>query len=224
MGKNNKSKNYSIELCGGTHVNRSGDIGLFKILSETALGSGIRRIEAVAGQAALLEFQNENNIINELSNELKISQENLKERISSLIVDRKNLEKKVTDLNKKINTSNLSNKDSENIKINGVKVISKILKSLPPREIKGLVDEFKKELVSGIVIIISTLDRKASLVVGVTEDITDKFSAIEFTKAGVEVLGGKGGGGRPDMAQGGGPNYKNSKDAIEEILNLIKIK
>jgi len=224
MGKNNKSKNYSIELCGGTHVNRSGDIGLFKILSETALGSGIRRIEAVAGQAALLEFQNENNIINELSNELKISQENLKERISSLIVDRKNLEKKVTDLNKKINTSNLSNKDSENIKINGVKVISKILKSLPPREIKGLVDEFKKELVSGIVIIISTLDRKASLVVGVTEDITDKFSAIEFTKAGVEVLGGKGGGGRPDMAQGGGPNYKKSKDAIEEILNLIKIK
>ena len=223
MGKNNDN-HYSVELCGGTHVNRSGDIGVLKILSESALGSGVRRIEAVAGSAALTEYQEENNIINELSLELKTSKENLKERINSLILDKKYMEKKLVDLNKKINTSNISNKESENKVINGIKVISKILNTLPPRELKGLVDEFKKELVSGIVIIISTLDDKASLVIGVTKDISDQFNAIEFTKAGVEVLGGKGGGGRPDMAQGGGPNYKKAEEAIDTILSLIKTK
>ena len=223
MGKNNDN-HYSVELCGGTHVNRSGDIGVLKILSESALGSGVRRIEAVAGSAALTEYQEENNIINELSLELKTSKENLKERINSLILDKKYMEKKLVDLNKKINTSNISNKESENKVINGIKVISKVLNTLPPRELKGLVDEFKKELVSGIVIIISTLDDKASLVIGVTKDISDQFNAIEFTKAGVEVLGGKGGGGRPDMAQGGGPNYKKAEEAIDTILSLIKTK
>ena len=223
MGKNNDN-HYSVELCGGTHVNRSGDIGVLKILSESALGSGVRRIEAVAGSAALTEYQEENNIINKLSLELKTSKENLKERINSLILDKKYMEKKLVDLNKKINTSNISNKESENKVINGIKVISKVLNTLPPRELKGLVDEFKKELVSGIVIIISTLDDKASLVIGVTKDVSDKFNAIEFTKAGVEVLGGKGGGGRPDMAQGGGPNYKKAEEAIDTILSLIKTK
>ncbi len=223
MGKNNDN-HYSVELCGGTHVNRSGDIGVLKILSESALGSGVRRIEAVAGSAALTEYQKENNIINELSLELKTSKENLKERVNSLILDKKYMEKKLVDLNKKINTSNISNKESENKVINGIKVISKVLNTLPPRELKGLVDEFKKELVSGIVIIISTLDDKASLVIGVTKDVSDKFNAIEFTKAGVEVLGGKGGGGRPDMAQGGGPNYKKAEEAIDTILSLIKTK
>jgi alanyl-tRNA synthetase len=223
MGKN-EDQQYSVELCGGTHVNRSGDIGVFKILSETALGSGVRRIEAVAGQAALKEYQKENKIINELVLELKTSKESLKEKVKSLILDKKYMEKKLVDLNKKINTSNISNKESENKVINGIKVISKVLNTLPPRELKGLVDEFKKELVSGIVIIISTLDDKASLVIGVTKDVSDKFNAIEFTKAGVEVLGGKGGGGRPDMAQGGGPNYKKAGEAIDTILSLIKTK
>ena len=223
MGEND-DQHYSVELCGGTHVNRSGDIGVFKILSESALGSGVRRIEAVAGQAALAEYQAENKIINELASELKTSKEVLKERIISLILDRKNLEKQIIDLNKKINTSNNTNAESANTVINGIKVVSKVLDALPPKEIKGLVDEFKKELVSGIVIVISTLGNKASLVVGVTNDISDKFDATEFTQAGVEILGGKGGGGRADMAQGGGPHYEKAEEAIEVISNLIKIK
>ena len=223
MGEND-DQHYSVELCGGTHVNRSGDIGVFKILSESALGSGVRRIEAVAGQAALAEYQAENKIINELALELKTSKEVLKERIISLILDRKNLEKQIIDLNKKINTSNNTNAESANTVINGIKVVSKVLDTLPPKEIKGLVDEFKKELVSGIVIVISTLGNKASLVVGVTNDISDKFDATEFTQAGVEILGGKGGGGRADMAQGGGPHYEKAEEAIEVISNLIKIK
>ena len=223
MGSHSK-KYYSVELCGGTHVNMSGDIGVFKILSESALGSGIRRIEAVAGQAALTEYQEENKIINELATELKTSKENIKERIKSLILDKKHLEKKIIDLNKRINTSNKPEEKSTNKLVNGIKIINKVIETLPPKEIKGLVDEFKKELVSGVVIIISTLENKASIVIGVTQDISDKFNAIELTKVGVEVLGGKGGGGRPDMAQGGGPNYKKAAEAIDNIIQLIKTK
>ena len=93
---------------------------------------------------------------------------------------------------------------------------------MPPKELKGLVDQLKKDIISGVVIIISTMDQKASIVVGVTDDITNKYNAIEFTKAAVEILGGKGGGGRVDMAQGGGPNYKNAEKAINKIITLIK--
>ena len=92
---------------------------------------------------------------------------------------------------------------------------------MPPKELKGLVDEIKKDSVTGIVIVISTLDKKASIVVGVTEDMTNKYDAVELTKVAVEILGGKGGGGRPDMAQGGGPNYQKAEDAINTILKLI---
>jgi len=219
-----ESSQYSIELCGGTHVSRTGDIGLFKILSESALGSGIRRIEAVAGKAALEVFQNYNNLIGDISSEMRVSNENLKDRIISLISDKKALEKQINDLNKKVNTSKISDVETNKVIINKITVISKILDSMPPKELKGLVDEIKKDIVSGIVIIISTLDKKASIVVGVTEDITNKYDAVEFTKAAVEILGGKGGGGRPDMAQGGGPQYEKTEEAINQIKHLIKSK
>ena len=219
--QNNANDKYSIELCGGTHVSRTGDIGMFKIISESALGSGIRRIEAVAGKAALDVFQNYNNLIDEISSEMRVSSENLKDRITSLISDKKILEKQIINLNKKLNTSDISDTGTQSSLINDVKVVSKVLNAIPPKELKGLVDEIKKDIVTGIVIVISTLDKKASIVVGVTEDITNKYDAVEFTKAAVEILGGKGGGGRPDMAQGGGPNYQKAEEAITTILKLI---
>jgi len=222
--QNNANDKYSIELCGGTHVSRTGDIGMFKIISESALGSGIRRIEAVAGKAALDVFQNYNNLIGEISSEMKVSSENLKDRITSLIADKKILEKQIINLNKKLNTSDISDTGTQSSLINDVKVVSKVLNAMPPKELKGLVDEIKKDIVTGIVIVISTLDKKASIVVGVTEDITNKYDAVEFTKAAVEILGGKGGGGRSDMAQGGGANYQKTEEAITIILNLIKSK
>ena len=222
--QNNANDKYSIELCGGTHVSRTGDIGMFKIISESALGSGIRRIEAVAGKAALDVFQNYNNLIGEISSEMRVSSENLKDRITSLITDKKMLEKQIINLNKKLNTSNISDTGTQSSLINDIKVVSKVLDAMPPKELKGLVDEIKKDIVTGIVIVISTLDKKASIVVGVTEDITNKYDAVEFTKAAVEILEGKGGGGRPDMAQGGGPNYQKTEEAITTILNLIRSK
>ena len=222
--QNNANDKYSIELCGGTHVSRTGDIGMFKIISESALGSGIRRIEAVAGKAALDVFQNYNNLIGEISSEMRVSSENLKDRITSLIADKKILEKQIINLNKKLNTSDISDTGTQSSLINDVKVVSKVLNAMPPKELKGLVDEIKKDIVTGIVIVISTLDKKASIVVGVTEDITNKYDAVEFTKAAVEILDGKGGVGRPDMAQGGGPNYQKTEEAITTILNLIRSK
>ena len=222
--QNNANDKYSIELCGGTHVSRTGDIGMFKIISESALGSGIRRIEAVAGKAALDVFQNYNNLIGEISSEMRVSSENLKDRITSLIADKKILEKQIINLNKKLNTSDISETGTQSSLINDVKIVSKVLNAMPPKELKGLVDEIKKDIVTGIVIVISTLDKKASIVVGVTEDITNKYDAVEFTKAAVEILDGKGGGGRPDMAQGGGPNYQKTEEAITTILNLIRSK
>ncbi len=222
--QNNANDKYSIELCGGTHVSRTGDIGMFKIISESALGSGIRRIEAVAGKAALDVFQNYNNLIGEISSEMRVSSENLKDRITSLIADKKILEKQIINLNKKLNTSDISDTGTQSSLINDVKIVSKVLNAMPPKELKGLVDEIKKDIVTGIVIVISTLDKKASIVVGVTEDITNKYDAVEFTKAAVEILDGKGGGGRPDMAQGGGPNYQKTEEAITTILNLIRSK
>ena len=222
--QNNANDKYSIELCGGTHVSRTGDIGMFKIISESALGSGIRRIEAVAGKAALDVFQNYNNLIGEISSEMRVSSENLKDRITSLIADKKILEKQIINLNKKLNTSDISETGTQSSLINDVKIVSKVLNAMPPKELKGLVDEIKKDIVTGIVIVISTLDKKASIVVGVAEDITNRYDAVEFTKAAVEILDGKGGGGRPDMAQGGGPNYQKTEEAITTILNLIRSK
>ena len=135
---------------------------------------------------------------------------------------KRKLEKKIIELNKTVNTSNFSNNKTDYENVGDVKVISKIMNDLPSKELKGLVDAFKKELKEGIVVLISITNNKASLVVGVTQGLVNAYDAVDLTKIGVEVLGGKGGGGRPDLAQGGGPNYKESEASISAILNKIK--
>ena len=222
MGRDLKKDIYSTELCGGTHVNRSGDIGAFKIISESALGSGVRRIEAVAGNAAIKYFQSESKILEKLSSDLKVNNDKIIDRVNSLLDDKRKLEKKIIELNKTLNTSNFSNNKTDYENVGDVKVISKIMNDLPSKELKGLVDAFKKELKEGIVVLISITNNKASLVVGVTQGLVNAYDAVDLTKIGVEVLGGKGGGGRPDLAQGGGPNYKESEASISAILNKIK--
>ena len=222
MGRDLKKDIYSTELCGGTHVNRSGDIGAFKIISESALGSGVRRIEAVAGNAAIKYFQSESKILEKLSSDLKVNNDKIIDRVNSLLDDKRKLEKKIIELNKTLNTSNFSNNKTDYENVGDLKVISKIMNDLPSKELKGLVDAFKKELKEGIVVLISITNNKASLVVGVTQGLVNAYDAVDLTKIGVEVLGGKGGGGRPDLAQGGGPNYKESEASISAILNKIK--
>ena len=221
MGSMNNNY-HSVELCGGTHVDRTGDIGVFKIISESALGSGIRRIEAVAGHAAVENFQFESNVLDKLSLELKVNNDKILDRVSALITDKKKLEKKIIDLNKTLNTSGLSNKSSDYKKVGDIKVISKVMNDVPSKELKGLIDDLKQELKEGIVILISIVNNKASIVVGVTEGLVESYNAIELTRIGVIALGGKGGGGRSDLAQGGGPDYDKANDSIDKILKKIE--
>ena len=223
MGHDTDEKNnFSLELCGGTHVSNLEEIGMLKIISDTALGSGIRRIEAVAGEAAIKYIQSSNEILNKLSSELKVPKEKLIDRIAGLIEERKNLEKKIIELNKKINTSSVSQNDNSYFEISDLKVIANVLDSVSPRDLKGLVDEFKKKIVEGIVIIIGIYNQKASIVVGVTEKLKKEFNAEVLVKIGVKCLGGEGGGGREDLAQGGGPHYTNAQEALEKIIEEIK--
>jgi alanyl-tRNA synthetase len=178
--------------------------------------------KAIAGEADVPFFQSSDEILNELSSELKVSKEKLIDRVVGFIEERKNLEKKIIELNKKINTSSISQKDDSYSEISGVKVIAKVLESVSPRELKGLVDEFKKKIVEGIVIVIGIDKQKASIVVGVTEKLKTEFNAQDLVKIGVKILGGEGGGGREDLAQGGGPHYSNAQESLEKIIQEIK--
>jgi alanyl-tRNA synthetase len=220
-GSNIKT-NFSVELCGGTHVSKLGDIGFIKIISDSALGSGVRRIEAVAGEAGIKHVQNSSEVLNQLTFELKVSQEKIMDRVLSIIQERKSFERQVGELSKKLTTSASSQQKGEYVNISGIKVIHKILESVASKDLKAIVDEFKLQIREGIVIIIGIDNKKASIVVGVTEKLIEQFDASDLVKIGVSCLGGKGGGGRKDMAQGGGPNYSNAQAAIEKILSSIK--
>ena len=220
-GSNIKT-NFSVELCGGTHVSKLGDIGFIKIISDSALGSGVRRIEAVAGEAGIKHVQNSSEVLNQLTFELKVSQEKIMDRVLSIIQERKSFERQVGELSKKLTTSASAQEKGEYVNISGIKVIHKILESVASKDLKAIVDEFKLQIREGIVIIIGIDNKKASIVVGVTEKLIEQFDASDLVKIGVSCLGGKGGGGRKDMAQGGGPNYSNAQAAIEKILSSIK--
>ena len=225
MGKSidgDAKKNYSVELCGGTHVERTGDIGIFKIVSESAVASGVRRIEAVTGDGALEYFDMQEKLLEEASNVLKITAEQLPGRVSSLIEEKKKLEKELGDLRRRLASAVASSKKDKNfVNVGDTSFVGRVLEGVPPRELKGLVDEIKNEIESGIVAVISKESKKASLVVGVTKDLEGKYNAIDLVRLGVTALGGKGGGGRWDMAQAGGSDYENGELALEKIKKAI---
>tara|TARA_Y100000588_G_scaffold392673_2_gene505473 strand:- start:1395 stop:2165 length:771 start_codon:yes stop_codon:yes gene_type:complete len=213
---------YSTELCGGTHVNRTGDIGIFRLISESAVASGVRRIEAVTGAGALEHFDLRDNILEKIAQSLKVTHEKLPERVISLADDKKKLEREVIELRRKLaNSATRASTKTDNIKIGETVFLGRLLQDVPARELKALVDEMKTEIGSGIVSIVSTDREKASLVVGVTKDLKDKFNAIDLVREGVIALGGKGGGGRWDMAQAGGAETNNLQEALERIKDTI---
>jgi len=217
MGGNDGNRPFSIELCGGTHVRRTGDIGLFKIVGESALAAGVRRVEAVTGRGALAYFKQLEQRQQATAASLKTSPAEVQTRVEALINDKKRLEKEVSDLRRKLATGG-SAAESEAKVIKGVNFTSRVLEGVPANELKPLADELKAKLGSGVVALVSVAeDGKASLVVAVTPDLTGKINAVNLVKVGVEKLGGKGGGGRPDMAQGGGPDGKLANDAVSSI-------
>ena len=210
---------YSLELCGGTHVKRTGDIGMFKIVSEGAVSSGVRRIEALTGDDAANYMAARENVLSTVASELKAAPEDVPARVKALQEERRRLEREVSDLRKKLATagSGRASGDDAFKEINGVKLALRALEGIPAKELKGMVDELRDQMGSGIVALVSDDNGKASIVVGLTDDLKDKFSAVDLVRIGVEKLGGKGGGGRPDMAQGGGSDPSQADAALAAI-------
>ena len=211
---------YSTELCGGTHVARTGDIGLFKIVGESAVAAGVRRVEAVTGQAAESHVADLSRSLAATADLLKSSPDQVLDRVGKLIEERRELEKQLADARRALATGGGGN--STDIKeISGIKFAGKSLENVPAKDLKGLADDLKKQVGSGVVALISVNEGKASLVVGVTDDLTGSLDAVKLVKAGSEAVGGGGGGGRPDMAQAGGPDGGKAADALAAIEDMI---
>ena len=212
---------FSTELCGGTHVRRTGDIGFFKLVSEAALAAGVRRIEALTGQAAGDYVEHEEALLQGAAAALKVAPNDVPARVSNLIDERKRLEREITEMRKKLAAGGGTVAAPTARNVGGVKFAARKLDGVPARELKAMADTLKRQVGSGVVAIAAEAEGKASLVVGITEDLTDKLNAVDFVRVGAEKLGGKGGGGRPDMAQAGGPDVtalQAALDAIEAAL------
>ncbi len=212
---------FSVELCGGTHVNRLGDIGLFTITSESAVSSGVRRIEALTGAAAHAYLLRQQNLLKQASGALKASPDELTERVTALQAERRALEKELADARRQIAMGGGTANGPEAKSVNGVSFLGQVLDGVSPKDLRGLADDAKKKLGSGVVALIAVNDGKAGVLVGVTDDLTDQISAVDLVKVASVAVGGKGGGGRPDMAQAGGPNGDAAQvalDAVEKTL------
>jgi alanyl-tRNA synthetase len=216
---------WSVELCGGTHVRRTGDIGLISVVGEAGVAAGVRRIEALTGKAARKSANKQLQVVKAAAAELKVPLEEMPGRIGALLDGRKKLERDLSDAKKKLamgGGGKAAAKDEITL-VRGVQVLSKELPGVKFSDLRGIADDYKKQLGSGVVILTTSSDEgKASLVVGVTSDLTPSNNAIKMVQIGVSSIGGSGGGGRPDLAQGGGTNPSGSTKARDEIKQLVK--
>jgi len=222
MGKAGDAS-FSVELCGGTHVRRTGDIGFFKIIGESAVGAGVRRIEALTGEAAeAYVAENEKNL-HDTATLLKVSPTKLVVRVESLIEERRRLDRDLLHAQRNLARGEGAIEKGIDIRdIDGCKYITRKISGVPAKELRPMADALKKQIGSGVVAIVSVDDEnKVSLVVGVTNDLTERLNAVELMKVGSTAMGGKGGGGRPDMAQGGGADSTKGEIALEAIAREI---
>lgn len=219
-----EGKTYSTELCGGTHVRRLGDIGLFKITAESAVAAGVRRIEAVTGAGALAYLNEYHRVAREAAAVMRTVPADVPERISQLMDERKKLERELAEARRQLamGGGGQGGAADEAVDIGGVKVMARALEGIDPKDLRTLVDQAKQKLGSAVIALATSSDGKAALVVGVTEDLAKRFNAVELLRKGVEAVGGKGGGGRPDMAQGGGPDGASIQAALDAITAMIK--
>ena len=210
---------WSVELCGGTHVSQTGDISLFKVTTESAVAGGVRRIEAVTSQGAMDWVNDRLSILEGAASLLKTSPEQLAERLETLLNERRKADQTITELRKSLAEGGGSGGESN--EINGVMFETRVLDNTPAKDLKSIAESILKKMESGVTAVISRDEGKASIVVAVSKDLTDKIDAVTLVRAGSEALGGKGGGGRPDMAQAGGPDGSKADDAFKAIADVI---
>ncbi len=212
---------YSLELCGGTHVARTGDIGLVRIVAESASAAGVRRIEALAGEAARRYLEDQDNRLGRIAHLLKVQSGDVEARIGQLLEERRRLERELGDTKKRLAMGGAGGAESTPEDVGGIKVVARVLEGIDPKELRNLVDEARKQLGSGVVALVTVNDGKAAVAAGVSPDLAGSVNAIDLVRAGVAAVGGKGGGGRPDMAQGGGPDGARAAEAIAAIKATI---
>ncbi|HEX4847544.1 MAG TPA: alanine--tRNA ligase [Novosphingobium sp.] len=221
MGKTTE-RTYSTELCGGTHVRALGDIGVFRIVSESAVSSGVRRIEALTGEGARQWLVGREDALKTAASLLKTTPDEVEARVAALLDERRKLERELAEAKKALALGGGGAKaEAADEAIGGVKFSGQVLDGLDPKELRGLLDQEKARLGSGVAVVVAVNEGKASIAAAVTDDLTGSVSAVDLVRAGVEALGGKGGGGRPDMAQGGGPDGDKAAEAIAAVKAVL---
>jgi alanyl-tRNA synthetase len=214
-------RSYSVELCGGTHVTRTGDIAVFAILSEGGVAAGVRRIEAATGAEALSYLKGRAQIAADVAKSLKVPLKDLPRRVAALTEERKTLERELNDAKRKLAMGGGGGASGPEV-INGVNLIARIADGVGSKDLRPLVEEAKASLGSGVVVFVGIEGGKAGIAVGVTKDLTAKHSAVDLVKAASAAMGGAGGGGRPDMAQAGGTDVDKAEDALEAVRAVLK--
>ncbi|MEZ0496566.1 alanine--tRNA ligase [Sphingomonas sp. IW22] len=217
MGTTGEGKTYSLELCGGTHVRALGDIGLFKVVGESAVSSGVRRVEALTGEAARAWLAARDEKLRETAAVLKATPDEVPARVAALVEERRRLERELADAKKALALGGGAAQASGPERVNGVAFVGRVLDGLEAKALRGAVDEEKARIGSGVVALVAVNDGRASVAVGVTDDLKDSKSAVDLVKVAVAALGGQGGGGRPDMAQGGGPDGSAGEAAVAAV-------
>ncbi|MGX1307114.1 alanyl-tRNA synthetase [Amorphus suaedae] len=219
-GANGRNTVYSMELCGGTHVGRTGEIGLVTVASESAVSAGVRRIEAFTADHARRYLDGQDKRLREVAGALKVSVADVVERAAALMEDKRRLERELADVRKKLALAGpaVAGGGDEVKTVGSTRFMGRIVDGIGGKDLKSLVDDAKRKIESGVVAVIGRADDgKAGIVVGVTSDLTGRFNAVDLVRAGSEALGGKGGGGRPDLAQAGGPNAADADAAIAAV-------
>ncbi len=211
---------FSLELCGGTHARRTGDIGLFQIVSEAGIAAGVRRIEAVTGANALNYVDETESLVAEIASLLKGSRGNVLDKVKQLSERTRQLEKELSRVNSQLASAQSGDLLSQVQQVNGIAVLATHLEGTDPKSLRDLMDQLKNKLGSGVVVLLAHEDGKVSVVAGVTKDLTSRIKAGDLVRELATILGGKG-GGRPDMAQGGGTDATAIPAALQRVPELV---
>ena len=215
-------KHYSVELCGGTHVAATGDIAIFKIIAESAVSSGVRRIEALTGESARQWLNARDEKLREAASALKASPEEVPARVAALIENARKLERELAEARKALAMGGGAKPEAAGPEdVGGRAFLGQVVEGLDPKSLRGEIDALKQRLGSGVAALVAVNEGRGSVAVGVTDDLAAQVSAVELVKAAVEALGGQGGGGRPDMAQGGGPDGSKAKEALQAVREAL---